>query len=103
MMHGTENLCNLQSLAKKIEFSLLAFPRGLFGEGDFDRALSPHPHPLCVEMDFMQTFLRTQAAIDSPLIYLHLIFGTHQFEISCLMNWNFLPAVACKIANVVSH
>jgi hypothetical protein len=43
---------------------------------------------LCFEMGFMQTFLRTQAAIDSPPIYLHLIFGTLQFEISCLMNWN---------------
>ena len=30
-------------------------------------------------------------------IYLHLIFAILQFEISSLMNWIFLPAVACKI------
>ena len=30
-------------------------------------------------------------------IYLHLIFGILQFEISSLMNWIFLPAVVCKI------
>ena len=32
-----------------------------------------------------------------PPIYLHLIFPILQFEISSLMNWIFLPAVACKI------
>ena len=32
-----------------------------------------------------------------PPISLHLIFAILQFEISSLMNWIFLPAVACKI------
>ena len=32
-----------------------------------------------------------------PPIYLHLIFATLQFEILSLMNWIFLPAIACKI------
>ena len=32
-----------------------------------------------------------------PFIYLHLIFANLQFEISRLMNWSFLSAVACTI------
>ena len=40
----------------------------------------------------------TQKRFDPiPAIYLHLIFAILQFEISSLMNWIFLPAVACKI------
>ena len=33
----------------------------------------------------------------SPPIYLNLIFAILQSEISELINWIFLPAVACKI------
>ena len=52
---------------------------------------------LNLRLDKKSQKLQSFTILHCPPIYLHLIFAILQVEILSLMNWIFLPAVACKI------